>query len=75
MFTEMIKGDTIENADRAAALMREQITTAPASQQACADMVLTAFDAALLNRTLRDEGSEELMHKIAIDKSCDTGEA
>ncbi len=75
MFTEMVKGDTLENAKKAAALMREQITTAPASQQACADMVLTAFDAALLNKQLRDGGDDTLMHKIAISQSCDTGES
>ncbi len=75
MFTEMVKGDTLDNARKASALMREQITTAPASQQACADMVLSAFDAALINKEHRDRGSDELMHKCAIARSCDVKES
>ncbi|MEA3522290.1 MAG: iron-sulfur cluster assembly scaffold protein [Campylobacterota bacterium] len=72
MFTEMIKGDTLPNAKRASVLMKEQIKNAPASQQACADMVLTSFDAALLNHVHLTDGKEEAMYKIAIAQSCDT---
>jgi nitrogen fixation NifU-like protein len=74
MFTEMIKGDTLANAKRASVLMKEQIENAPASQQACADMVLTSFDAALLNYVHLEDGKEELMYKIAIAQSCDIKE-
>ena len=74
MFSEMIKGDTIINAKRACKLMREQMSEAPISQQACADMVLTAFDAALANYKHLQDGEEELMHKIAITQSCDIKE-
>lgn len=75
MFTEMIKDDTLPNAKRASALMREQIKSAPASQQACAEMVLTSFDAALLNFVNREDGKEEAMTKIAINESCDIKES
>lgn len=71
MFTEMIKGDSLSNANRASDLMRQQITSAPAKQQACADMVLTAYEAALHNY---NDGQSEAMHKIAIAQSCDTKE-
>ena len=67
MFTEMIKSDTLEHANRACELMREQITTAPAKQQACADMVLSAYEAALHNFT---NDQSETIHKIAINQSC-----
>ncbi len=71
MFTEMINEDTLQNAIRACELMRERIETAPAKQQACADMVLTAFDAALHHY---HDGQSEEIHKIAINRTCDTGE-
>ncbi len=74
MFTEMIKGDALPNAKRAAVLMKEQIAGAPSSQQACAEMVLTSFDAALLNYVHLQDGKEEPMYKIAIEQSCETKE-
>jgi nitrogen fixation NifU-like protein len=74
LFTEMIKGDTLPNAKRAAVLSKEQVQSAPPTQQACAEMVLTAFDAALLNYVKRADGEKEEMTKIAIDKSCEIKE-
>lgn len=71
MFTEMIKGDTLPNAKRSSVLMKEQIQSAPASQQACAEMVLSAFDASLLNYVHREDGQDEAMYKLAISESCD----
>ena len=71
MFTEMIKNDTLENANRACELMRQQISNASAKQQACADMVLSAYEAAYYNYT---HHQNEAMHKIAINQSCSTEE-
>jgi nitrogen fixation protein NifU and related proteins len=74
MFTEMIKGDTLSNAKRSSVLMKEQIQNAPAAQQACANMVLSGFDASLLNYVHREDGQDEAMYKLAISESCEIKE-
>ncbi len=70
MFTEMIKGDTLPNAHRALELMRAQMKEANASQQACAEMVLCAFEAAQQNADARAQGDANPMQKNAISQSC-----
>ncbi|MBN2895940.1 MAG: iron-sulfur cluster assembly scaffold protein [Campylobacterales bacterium] len=70
MFTEMIKGDSLEHGNRALELMRAQMVEASASQQACAEMVLCAFEAARQNTTARTKGATDMMHKKMINQSC-----
>lgn len=70
MFTEMIKGDTLSNAHRALELMRTQMHESSASQQACAEMVLCAFEAAEQNTDARAKGDTDMMHKKMINQSC-----
>lgn len=71
LFTEMVKGDTLENAIKALKLMDEKITAAPKKQQACSGMVLDAFRAALRNRENKIAGNDEDMHTINIKESCE----
>lgn len=71
MFTEMIKGETLAYAATAAEKLREKVAQGPLKQQACAQMVLTAFEAAQINRRHRHEGVEEELHAIEIDMKCE----
>jgi nitrogen fixation NifU-like protein len=72
VFTEMIKGTRLGEAETIAAKLASQIAAAPAKQQACSELVLSAFAAANLNREHRSKGSGEEFHKIDIAHSCDT---
>ena len=74
LFTEMIKGDTLENAIKASAMMDKQLEKAPKKQQACSRLILRAFDAAVINKENRLKGLDEEMYKINIKESCEIEE-
>ena len=74
LFTEMVKGDTFENAKKASVFMDEKLEVAPKKQQACSRLVLRGFDAAVINRENRLNNIEEEMHKINVKDSCDIPE-
>lgn len=74
LFTEMVKGDSLSNAKRAAVLMDEKLEAAPKKQQACSRLVLRAFDAALINKENRDSGIDEDMYTIDLKQSCEIEE-
>lgn len=71
LFTEMVKGDTLENAVVALKLMGEKILTAPKKQQSCSNMVLTAFRAAIINRDNKIANRDEEMFTIDMKESCE----
>ena len=71
LFTEMVKGDRLENAISALKLMAEKILTAPKRQQACSNMVLTAFRAAIIHRDNKANGIDEEMFTIDMKESCE----
>jgi nitrogen fixation NifU-like protein len=71
MFTEMIKGESFEYAKDAAQKLREKVALGPAKQQACAQMVLTAFEAAEMNERNKDQGMDEELHAIEIGMDCE----
>ncbi len=71
MFTEMIKGESHEYAKVAALKLRDKVALGPLKQQACAQMVLSAFEAAGINEANRAQGSEEELHAIDIGIKCE----
>jgi nitrogen fixation protein NifU and related proteins len=71
MFTEMIKGESLEYAQSAATKLREKVAQGPIKQQACAQMVLTAFEAAQIHQTQKANGSTEELHAIEIGMECE----
>ena len=71
LFTEMVKGDTLDNAVKALMLMDEKLDTAPKKQQACSRMVLQAFRAAIINKENRVNGMDEEMFTINLKESCE----
>ena len=70
MFTEMIKGESVEYAKGAIAKIEEKLGTLSAQQKICADMVFNAFVASLINVANLAEGKTEEMHVIKSDESC-----
>ena len=71
LFTEMVKGDTLDNAIEALKLMDEKLLVASKKQQACSGMVLQAFRASIINRDNRANGMDEDMFTIDLKESCE----
>lgn len=71
MFTEMIKGQSHEYARAAALKLRDKVALGPVKQQACAQMVLTAFEAAQINEANKTAGIKEDLHAIEIGMECE----
>ncbi len=71
MFTEMVKGETLEYGKESASLMSEKIKLAPPKQQACSGMVIKAFDAAIKHIDDLKNGSKDEMAKLELDISCE----
>ncbi len=74
LFTEMVKGDTFENAKKASIIMDKQLENAPKKLQACSRLILRGFDAAVINRENRLNNIKEDMYKINIKESCEIKE-
>lgn len=71
MFTEMIKGESLEYAKNSAEKLREKVALGPVKQQACAQMVLTAFEAAQRHEQEKATGSAEELCATEIDMECE----
>jgi nitrogen fixation NifU-like protein len=59
IFTEMVKGDSLDNALESLQLMESQILNVPKSQKMNSSMVLHAFRAAMINRENKLNGMTE----------------
>jgi len=71
LFTEMVKGDTLDNAVKALILMDEKLLEASKKQRACSGMVLQAFRASIINKENRINGLDEEMFTIDLKESCE----
>ena len=71
LFTEMVKGDTLDNAIKALMLMDERLAVASKKQQACSRMILQAFRASIINKENRENKIDEEMFKINLKDSCE----
>ncbi len=70
MFTEMIKGNGVEYAQKAVEKMHEKLGDMTPEQQVCADIVFTAFSASLINFNNKLDGKDEEMHLLTMKESC-----
>ena len=66
MFSEMIKGEKLDSAKKTAKLMREEIKNSSTPQQNSAKIVLSSFDAAVINHKNLENKIQETMHKLPI---------
>jgi len=74
MFTEMIKNNDIEYAQKAVQKMHEKLGKLSAQQQVCADIVFSAFMASLKNFENRENGADEELHLVKMKDSCEVVE-
>jgi nitrogen fixation NifU-like protein len=71
MFTEMIKENDIDYAQKAIEKMHDKLGKLSAQQQVCADIVFTAFIASLKNYENRQNGADEELHLLKMKESCE----
>jgi len=71
MFTEMIKGESVEYAKKAISKIEEKLGALSPQQKICADMVFNAFIASLINVANLAQGEKEEMHVIKSEESCE----
>ena len=71
LFTEMVKGDTLDNGIKALKLMSEKLLNAPKKQQVCSGMVLEAFRSAIRNYEHREKGIDENIFTFDLRDSCE----
>jgi len=67
IFTEMVKGDTLENAIESLKLMQGHVLDVPLAQKMNSSMVLNAFRAAMINRENRMNGMDEELFTISLE--------
>lgn len=70
IFTEMIKNDSLENAQRAIDKMMEKLQNAPEQLRICSSMVLLSCEACIQNHRNRLEGITDELYKISMNESC-----
>jgi nitrogen fixation NifU-like protein len=71
MFTQMIKGNNLEYANRAIQKMLEKLGGMTPQQQICADIVFSAYIASMKNLENLQKGQKEEMHVLKMKDSCD----
>jgi nitrogen fixation NifU-like protein len=75
MFTQMIIKNDVEYANTAVQKMHDKLGKLSAQQQVCADIVFTAFIAALKNHENRQNGEDEELHVLKMKESCEIPDA
>ncbi|WP_457745598.1 iron-sulfur cluster assembly scaffold protein [Sulfurimonas sp.] len=71
MFTEMIKSNDVNYAQKAIEKMHEKLGKLSAQQQVCADIVFSAFMASLTNYENLQNGAQEELHLVKMKDSCE----
>jgi len=74
MFTSMIKGQTVEVANNSLGRITDKLGVMSKQQELCAELVLNAFVAALINLKNLEDGKKEEMHVIKTTESCEIEE-
>ncbi len=70
MFTEMVKGESVEYAQGAIAKIEEKLGVLSPQQKICAEMVFNGFIASMINVANLAQGKKEEMHVIKSNESC-----
>ena len=71
MFTEMIKNNDLDYAQKAVSKMHEKLGKLTPQQQVCAEIVFTAFIASLKNHENKQNGADEELHVLKMKESCE----
>jgi nitrogen fixation NifU-like protein len=71
LFTQMIKGATLEYATDASKRLEKKIENVPPKQQACSLMIIRSFEASLLHKKEKSNGSLDDLVTLEIGLSCE----
>jgi nitrogen fixation NifU-like protein len=71
MFTDMIKNNDLEYANKAIEKMHKKLGELTPQQKICAEIVFSAFLASLKNLENLKNGKEEELHLFKMKESCD----
>lgn len=74
IFTDMIKGETLSEAESVMEDFLKGLENAPPETKACGEMVAKGFLAALVNLAHRREGKTEESYELYISEDCVTDE-
>lgn len=74
MYTEMIKTNDLEYANKAIQKMNEKLGDMTPQQKICADIVFTAFIASVKNYENILNGEKEELHVLKMKESCEVKE-
>jgi nitrogen fixation NifU-like protein len=74
IFTDMIIGETIEEAESVVDDFIKGLDNAPPETKACGEMVAKSFMAALVNLSNREAGKDEDEYTLLISEDCITDE-
>lgn len=75
MYTEMIKGQTTEFANKALGLIAKKLgSNMSRKQEICAEMVLNGFVASMMNYENLQNSKEEEAHILQMAESCEVEE-
>ena len=71
LFTQMVKGESLNYAIEASKRLESKIKDAPPKQQACSGMIIKGFQAAILHKESRANGGTEDMATLELNISCE----
>ena len=74
MYTDMIKTNDLEYANKAIQKMNEKLGDMTPQQKICADIVFTAFIASIKNYENILNGQKEELHVLKMKESCEVKE-
>ena len=70
IFTDIVKGESLTEADDVADEFLKKVKLAPIEERACAEMVAKSFMAAQVNFRHKTEGKEEPDYTLLISEDC-----
>ncbi len=70
IFTDIIKGESLDEASDVAEEFLEKVKFAPEEERACSEMVAKSFLASVVNFSNREEGKDEKEYSLAISTDC-----
>jgi nitrogen fixation NifU-like protein len=71
LFTQMVKGATLDYGKDASKRLAIKIQDAPPKQQACSGMIIKGFEAAILHLQSKQDGGTEDVVTLELGASCE----
>jgi len=71
LFTQMVKGESLNYAIEASKRLESKLQDAPPKQQACSGMIIKGFQASVLHKQSKENGGKEDMATLELNISCE----